>query len=139
MKLSNEQLKELEGIYQMSHKCKDSETKKLAKSMLKTINFLDLESYTIDTGYFYYATYDVFGKGEGPQYFRMGDLRSLESLPIIVILYLLTQDDKYLKPSKYIKGSVTVNKEERKYIKFSNTCYFIDKIRGVFKIEDIFK
>lgn len=135
--ISKEQLKELDGVYQMSHKCKDSETKKLAKAIFETIN-TDLEPFSIDTGYFYYKEYDSF-EPIGRQYFHLGQSRSLTTLPIVVVLYIITNDDKYLKPSKYVKGSIKVGKKERKYIKFSNSCYFIDKVYGLFDINTLFK
>lgn len=128
--ITKEQLKELEGIYQMSHGCKDRETKKLAKAIFKSIEFIDLEKYSIDTGWVFDGYYKEI---------NIGERRNLITLPIIVILYLITKDDKYLKGSKYVKGTVTKNKKVRSYIKFANTYYFIDNLYAVCKLEDIFK
>ena len=60
--ISKEQLKELDGVYQMSHKCKDSETKKLAKAIFNTIGFDDtLKDISIDTGYYYTEWTGAYG------------------------------------------------------------------------------
>jgi hypothetical protein len=49
----------------MSHKCKDGETKKLAKAIFQTIDFIDLGGFSIETGYTYYEHYNIFGHGKG--------------------------------------------------------------------------
>ena len=111
--ISKEQLKELDGVYQMSHKCKDSETKKLAKAIFNTIGFDDtLKDISIDTGYYYYTEW-TGAYGYGPQSFQMTERKKFMSLPIVVILYLITKDDKYLKPSRYVKGSQLVGNVNR--------------------------
>ena len=69
----------------------------------------------------------------------MTERKKFMSLPIVVILYLITKDDKYLKPSRYVKGSQMVGNVNRSYIKFSNICYFIDQIFTVSEADDFFK
>ena len=139
--VSKEQLKELDGIYQMSHKCKDPETKKLAKGILKTIDFSNnLKNFSIETGWFYYHERDlVTNRGIGTPEFVLGNQEELLNLPIVVILYLITKNENYLKPSRYVRGSIHYGKENREYIKFSNTCYLIDKIYGCINSSEFFQ
>lgn len=132
MKITKEQFQILEGIYKTSHSCKDPEALKLAKDIFK-VNFNEFfDSYKIDYGYILYPEFGWYADyANEADSLVMSDPRKLNSLPIIVIMYLITKNNKYLKGSKYVKKETTVNKEKREFIKFSNCCYFIDSLYAV--------
>lgn len=130
MKITKEQFQLLEGIYKTSHSCKDSEALKLAKDIFK-VNFNEFfDSYKIDYGYDVNENYFQWSPYRTDNFVE-GNPRKLNSLPIIVIMYLITKDNKYLKDSKYVKKEIIVNKEKRESIKFSNNYYFIDRLYAV--------
>jgi hypothetical protein len=118
----------------MSHKCKDGETKKLAKAIFQTIDFIESDYY-IDCGCFI----DYNWPNHSYRY-QPSESRSLIDLPIVVILYLITRDEKYLKPSRYVKGTMTFRGQTRNYIKFSNNVYMIDSMhkKTFYKTEDVY-
>lgn len=131
MILTDEQLKELEGIYNLS-RSKDAESKKLAKSLIKTISFLDLNNSSIGVSW---ISHDCYIDHYGPT----DMFRSLSDIPIVVLLYLLTRDDKYLKSSRYSKHHEKFWGKKREFIMHSGTVYFIDHIYKYVNIEDIIK
>ena len=116
MLLTQDQLNELEGIWNLSVGNKDREVEKLLKSLKSTISFINFNS-ALECFYRWTANY-----GEKKTIYSGYCYKTLNELPITVLIYFFTKNDKYLgfyKKSKH---------KNRDYIYHGGNCYFIDNL-----------
>lgn len=116
MQLTQDQLNELEGIYNLSVGNKDEEIGKLMKALKNTISFINFDT-SIECFYRWTA-----GWGEKKVHYGGYFYKQLKEIPITVLLYFLTKDDKYL--GTYSKAKY----KNRDYIYHGGNCYFVDNL-----------